>query len=282
MTSKADSLDGTHTLKMFDVFSQTSSISVGEPYQPPATIQFGGDRYKGRQFVTNPPKKGTGNEAMFGKFTSLASTDVSQTKSSPNKLNSTQSSIQQPPFRVTPPTKGPYHVFSAPEYMPEPLDDKKAIQSKIKTQEKPNIRVSATKTFKYDTFGKFSYMSPATTTVTVRSVSPIQQPPFRAMMKTGNTFHNDVYSSVNMKPSSTATQTIRSRSVSPTPFKAGTKWHGADKGTFNKYPSYIPELSLPEKKKKPEPKRVATAFKPAGTTRVSVPCPSIATMNAKP
>lgn len=123
---RAESTDPIHDLKVFDTFSKPVYLSIGDPYIADKNTVTASDRYKGRQFGIIPPKKGTHNDATFGKFESLATTGPATREVSPKRSPSPKRHIK--PFVPSSPTKkltGPgdtHGCFNSFEYTSQPYE----------------------------------------------------------------------------------------------------------------------------------------------------------------
>ncbi|KAK2962382.1 putative protein of unknown function (DUF4586) [Blattamonas nauphoetae] len=290
MSKTASPIVATRDLQIFDEFSHTTSLYTGEPYKDKGDLPKPEGRYQGRQFTTSPPKKGNLNEATFGQFLSLATSEPYDNRGNRTRSASPQKgTITQPPFKVTPPTKGPYHTFSTPEYVPEPLEDKTLLKKKQKQPEPRGIYVNQPKRGRYDVFSQPEYVPDPLKAPTFKA-SKTTQPPFRGMAKTGGVFDNTCYADVPVRSRAKTSTGSRRGDKSRTdkkaqtgpivPFRPCSPSKKSYQGTFNPFPAYIPELTVNDKKKKERPKTSQAVFRPAGTTRVTVPCPSICAMNA--
>ncbi|KAK2953436.1 putative protein of unknown function (DUF4586) [Blattamonas nauphoetae] len=271
-----------HDLHVTDLFMNSGYITIGDPYTKGSEIP---DRYKGKQFATNPVKKGrTDKELISRGYVPLASgdkyVDIDKMQRQ-EELAKTKKNISTKPFTPASPMKkmvgrgGPdAFLHGNPEHKPE-LDTKPRQKGDVKPTPR-NFLCNPTKK------GGYGY---ANTTIGRGTEFKYESDPYGGVKKDkkGDKGKGPTKPFVSMDNgqrkidiSMYSDEGIPKKKEKPKPkakpITVPFKGMSHTRETINPFPEYFKSESKPRPKTQP-----VKVWKPSGTNDLSVPQPSIAT-----
>jgi len=273
------------TLEKFGTFGDPLYITIGDPYTTKSNLD---DRYKGKQFITNPSKKGKTKDVTLDKsFAPLFVGDKYVDSSSferKARAEAKKKMISAKPWTPSNPSKrsvglgSMYGTISPPpEHKPDPPRE---------PQRKPAEQVGKRGFVPSSPSKKGSYGTPGTL-LTHKEYEHKPDPydkrefhkastatPFKSMCRTGMIFDKNAVFSMDPKvllAKPKAAVKPKERPAPPVPFKPSSPAKSGKNGALNPFPEYKPQPPSPAVKKAAPVK----VFKPSSASCKSGPTRSI-------
>ncbi|KAJ4461801.1 hypothetical protein PAPYR_1457 [Paratrimastix pyriformis] len=274
------------SLDKFGSFGEPAFITIGDPYTQKQSLD---DRYKGKQFLTNPPKKGKTKDVTLEKaFNPLFVGDKYVDSSALERQQRAEARKKHPPVASKPwvPSSPPkqssgqgsmYGTLSPPPaHVPEPPRQ---------AQRRPPEQVGKRGFVPSSPAKRGSYGTPGTLLShkefehstdpymprppKVKPAAPVK--PFNSMSKTGLVFDHNAVFQPDPKAATRAAPAAKPKAAAVKPFVPSSPSRSGKAGAFNKFPEYTPEPPRPAPKKAAPTK----VFKPSSASCKSGPTRSI-------
>ncbi|KAK2955102.1 putative protein of unknown function (DUF4586) [Blattamonas nauphoetae] len=256
-------------------------LGVGEPYIERPDALLVDSRFKGKQMIANPPKKGN---STIGEFLSLATTEPYETKPRLTK-NDVRSTSPKPFITRSAPKTGQLAVFSSPEYIPEP-EVRKTRSTSASPRAQRGIFTSPPRRGGSGTPGttiggfKYEYI-PEPYGGDRNKLKKMKDPrppptPFLSRSTPLSNFDNSVYSPVAVNRTRTRAERRRERQEKAKreelgkrpPFRASSPGTKSLMGTFSPFPEYIPGDNDQPRRPRTVSGGTSRVFRPSGTAHV--------------